>query len=583
MWPASLGLLAVSLLASCGSRPTAGGSCQSTRDCVSGELCVAGTCTPAKPNLGCQDDTECEVGQWCDPTDNQCKTVVIDPDGGSDAGIGGKDAALPDTGTSTSPNDAGTNDAGGGSCTRDDECGTPPADICVANQCVAGCNEPNGLTCTGGTECDPVTGHCVSVNSSCNTDPDCMPGPPVQVCINQQCVPGCDFDPNLCGAQEICDTNTGRCVAAPMPCNDDTECNPPATVCESNQCVPGCNEAGGIQCAGATPDCDPATGRCVAAPGCQLDSECTGQNEICVNNACVVRCDQPGGMSCGADVCNPNDGRCLPGNLPLGDQTCIIDEQCATGMCLGLTISMMSLDVCTDPCGAGSQCPLDYNCVTVSGMGFCLSENLFNPPATFDTPAGGACTSMANTCQTGWCNTGTSQCIETCSRPADCASFGGNCFTYEQDNNGTPVYDNLCFEQATLSPVGTACAANADCMSGICDRYAGTCAQHCCADQDCAAAESCALYDLDANTIMKICQPRSAGAGTGALGASCTTPADCESEVCAAVDPSDTNSPRKCSTTCCQDQDCAVLPLGGACRPAGTPIMGQITGVCIPN
>jgi hypothetical protein len=313
-----------------------------------------------------------------------------------------------------------------------------------------------------------------------------------------------------------------------------------------------------------------------------FDSQCGGPNEICVNMACVLRCDQPGGLACGTDVCNPADGRCIPGNLPLGDQTCQLDDQCATGICLGVTVNMQSIQVCTDPCGASSNCPLDYNCIPVSGMGFCLSENVFTPPAMFDTPSGGACAAGTNTCQSFWCNTGTSQCIETCSRNSDCAGYGDNCWMYTQDDMmGNVEYDHLCFPQNTLSLNGVACTANANCRSGICNRYESVCAGQCCTDADCGPLQSCALYDVDANTAVKVCRNR--GSGTGALGDACTAPADCESEVCAPVDPADQNSPRKCSTLCCRDSDCAILPLGGSCEPTATPIAGQIVGACTPN
>jgi hypothetical protein len=215
-------------------------------------------------------------------------------------------------------------------------------------------------------------------------------------------------------------------------------------------------------------------------------------------------------------------------------------------------------------------------------MGFCLSENVFTPPATFDTPTGGACMSGTNTCQSFWCNTGTMQCIETCSRNSDCAGITNNCWMYTQDDGaGNLSYDHLCFAQDTLNLNGAACTANANCRSGICNRYESVCAAQCCTDADCGPLQSCAIYDVDAATAVKVCRNR--GTGTAALGDACTAPADCESEVCAPVDPADVNSPRKCSTLCCRDSDCAILPLGGSCEPVATPITNQIAGACTPN
>jgi hypothetical protein len=72
---------------------------------------------------------------------------------------------------------------------------------------------------------------------------------------------------------------------------------------------------------------------------------------------------------------------------------------------------------------------------------------------------------------------------------------------------------------------------------------------------------------------MKVCRAR-VGTGTIALGDPCSMPAQCESEVCVAG---------KCSSLCCNDADCAILPLGGSCRPVSTPIQTQIGGACTPN
>lgn len=559
----------------CSGETTAGGSCTTNADCVSGEICISFTCKGAVTPTSCTDDDGCDSGFTCDTEINQC--VMSSRDGGTGAGRDGG------TNTSTSGRDGGVgSDGGTGQCQTDQECGTPPADICVANQCVVGCNEPNGITCTGGTTCDP-SGHCVQPMSSCNMDGDCNPGPPTQVCISNVCVFGCGVDPTLCVAGEICDTGTGRCVNAPMPCAMDSECNPPMTVCEVPQCVPGCNQPGGIQCNAPTPMCDMATGRCSAGPTCNLDADCTGANEICINNACTLRCDAPGGLVCNSpQVCNPATGRCVMGNLPLGDP-CSDDAQCATGLCLNLTVGGMAREICSDPCGAGRECPLNFSCSDVSGMSFCLSENLPNPPASFDTPPGGSCSSGSNTCQTGWCNTGTNQCIETCQRDNHCSGFGNQCWTYEQTGTGGTLFDHLCIVPTSGNADRAGCSTNANCRSGICNRYASQCAGHCCSDADCNSNESCAIYDLDATTVVKVCMPRSATAGTGALGTACTAASDCESEVCIPLNPADMASPRRCSTTCCNNADCAALPTGGRCRAFNGPVMNTIIGACIPN
>jgi hypothetical protein len=567
--------LVIGALALAGCSGSGAGACQSNRDCVTGETCISGTCQVLQ-RQGCQNDEQCALGEYCDLNTHACLPITsVEPD----AGVTPSDA-----GTSTTARDGGVGrDSGTGLCSVDSDCGTPPVDICVALLCVTGCEQPDGLPCTGGLVCDSATGHCIDPNVNCQQDVDC--NPPTQICVNNACVFGCGLDTTLCQGGQICDTTTGRCVTVQTSCTQDSECSPPMTVCESSQCVPGCGQPGGIQCSGATPFCEATTGRCTAnnPNACQLDTDCTNPNEICVNNACTLRCDAPGSAGCVApQVCNTTSGRCVQGNLPLGG-TCAADLECASGFCLGLTINMTSVSVCTTPCGATSQCPLDFTCGEVSGMSFCLSETITTPPATWDTRSGGACSTTTNTCQSGWCNTGQNQCIETCSRNADCASFGGNCWVYEQSGTGGASFDSLCFDPGSGSATGAACSQNAGCRSGICSRYSSTCAQHCCSDADCPASQNCDFYDLDASHIAKICINKDPTSGSAALGASCTSWNQCDSEVCIPTDPAVMNSPQKCSTLCCRESDCNIIPGGGKCRPAEGPITGTIVGVCIPN
>jgi hypothetical protein len=89
------------------------------------------------------------------------------------------------------------------------------------------------------------------------------------------------------------------------------------------------------------------------------------------------------------------------------------------------------------------------------------------------------------------------------------------------------------------------------------------------------------VYDLDSDNIVKVCTP--AQGGSAALGASCTQPSDCATEVCAPTNPGQMNSPRQCSTLCCTDADCAQLPRGGTCRPFEGPVMGTLVGICVPS
>lgn len=578
-----LGLGAAGL--GCGSdAPVAGGSCTTSSDCITGETCVAGTCTAGSgPSADCVDDLDCPTGTLCNLSTGTCEAPSTGRDLGttmSDAGETSSDAEVGDV-----PGDAGVGadaepmDAFEGPCTTDEQCGTPPVNICFANQCVLGCGQPNGLTCTGGQVCNTANGRCEAAQQSCATDAEC---PSAQICESQLCVPGCTLNPSLCdAATQLCDPSTFRCVALPTPCTMDSECMPPMTVCESSQCVPGCDQTGGIQCSGTTPYCNSGTGRCQATQvgGCTLDSDC-GATEICENMQCVPRCDAPTGSCTAPQVCNPTSGRCINGGLALG-ATCSLNAQCTTNTCLGVTINSATVRTCSQPCGAQADCPLNFSCSDFSGMSFCIAETVFTPAADFDTRAGGYCDTNTNTCQSGWCNTGDSVCLETCQRSSHCSSFGGQCYlhTYTPSSGGTG-YQQLCYS-VSGSAGGVSCTTNSDCRSGVCNRYAGTCADHCCADSDCASNQNCGVYDLDTSNIVKVCT--AAGSGTRSLGSSCTSAAQCATEVCAPTDPTATSSPMQCSTTCCSNADCAALPNGGTCQPLSGPVTGTLVGVCIPN
>jgi hypothetical protein len=267
---------------------------------------------------------------------------------------------------------------------------------------------------------------------------------------------------------------------------------------------------------------------------------------------------------------------------PLGTD-CTQNTQCASGFCLAVHANGPTRQFCTTACGATSDCPIHFSCRPVNWMGFCLREDVFQPPATFTTPSGGQCMGTTNTCESGVCNTGTNQCVESCGRESDCARFGGNCWTWTMGGD-----EDICFHPNTGAAIGAACTLNTDCITTICDATSNVCAAHCCADADCAPAESCDVltYTASAGATLvatkRICRPRSPMAGTKTPGQSCTTNLDCESEVCAAIHTSDPGGARQCSTFCCKDSDCAVLPSGGICLAATGPNNSWV-GTCFTN
>lgn len=523
--------------AACNTDPIPGGDCTTSKDCVSTEICLGGQCTPMSSNpnpVGCTGDLDCPIDTYCEVSTGNCLAAMPNGDAGEVV------------------------------------------------------ERPDGQVPDGGSSPTPDTG----MSNGCNTDQEC--GPPSQICINNQCVDGCGTNAALCDpATEVCDTNSGRCVQ--VSCNMDSDCNPPAAICENTQCIPGCHLTGGLQCSGNTPACNAGTGRCEAATPCSLDSDCGDPDQICVNQACMIKCGLPGGIMCvSPEVCNQQSGRCVMGGASLG-QTCSLDSQCAPDFCLGLTNAMMTTQrFCSKTCGAAGDCPIGFRCSYVSGTKVCIPGSYFSPPLNFSIPAGGTCDVNNIECQSGWYSSDASgtmcTCLETCSRNSDCAQFGNNCSTLTIPMSTPTRFDHIC-ESSSLAGAGTSCVVNSDCASGVCNRYTSTCSTPCCRDNDCSGNDICTVYDFDVASayITKVCrapQTGMAGTGNGALGASCTIATDCSTGACTPIDPSNPTGARKCSMTCCTDNDCTALPSGGKCRPLAGPTINNIStlvGYCISN
>jgi hypothetical protein len=203
----------------------------------------------------------------------------------------------------------------------------------------------------------------------------------------------------------------------------------------------------------------------------------------------------------------------------LGDP-CSGDSVCQSGLCVA--------NACTTPCGRTADCPSGFSCLpTGSGYRVCVAG------ASYTTPSGEACTDPGNTCQSGICESGT--CVERCTRDAHCSDFGNGCVLRQEATCGPAL---------GASAIGEACSFNADCASGICDKYQNACAASCCTDGDCAQGEQCLVYDLSNDTVITICQPSSGST----------------------------------EVRCCTDADCN----GGSCRPMPGPLPGAVLTTCSP-
>jgi hypothetical protein len=430
---------------------------------------------------------------------------------------------------------------------------------------------------------------CSSEAGVCTNASDCLEG---EICVGGQCqtiMPVACTRDEQCGTGKFCDAD-GQCKERTIA--DATPGQDVETVTDAKPFDALPVDLGVIDDAGSSADADepdvPVAADAAADAGPRDAAPLDAVVQDAVAQDALPRDAAPRDAQPG-DARPPDtgvvDAGTMPKNLPL-NADCTLDAQCQSRLCLPFTIDGTSFSVCSEPCSAGSNCPLDFSCVALEGMSFCLGETVFNPTATFDVRAGGMCQSGSIRCQSGWCNTQAMSCIETCSREQDCSSFGGRCWTYTQSTPSGNVYDHLCLAQ-TGSAIGASCTSNANCSSGLCNRYTATCAAHCCADADCPAAQSCVVYDLDtqSNAIIKVCEPRTPGTGTLQLGATCTQPSSCESEVCAPRTVTSTSGPRQCSTLCCRHADCALIA-NGRCEPFAGPRVNNIdtiVGVCVSS
>ena len=170
----------------------------------------------------------------------------------------------------------------GVACTNSEQC-------CEGLECTDGvCTEIpvdlcEGVECDEGFECDPETGDCVAIPVGCEVDEDCDDE---DLCTTDACVEGvCEFTDVICDEGFECDPATGECVEIPVECVADEDCDD-ADLCTVDTCVDGFCDFADVVCDDGFV-CDPATGDCVEIPAeCETDADCA-EGEQCVDGACV--------------------------------------------------------------------------------------------------------------------------------------------------------------------------------------------------------------------------------------------------------------------------------------------------------
>ncbi len=494
--------------------------------CVAGFICdqASNLCVPEGsplPDAGAEDlgAALMDTGVVRDIGTPPVDLGMIDLGPGGDAGDAGP-PPVGDTGVVDLGMDAGPIDMGPGPCQFDRECG--PEEICSQGSCVSSCNSAGGAPCVQGS-CDP-SGHCF------------IPGQP---CTN------------------------GQCAAS-------------SEVCIAGECKLSCT----VSTAECTGDriCDPALGLCRVAPSCTIASDCPDPNFVCPAGECVRRCDAPGAQPClGGSVCDLGSGLCT-GGLALGD-LCVANNDCSSGLCRPAPGGGGS--VCSRPCGATSDCSLGFVCQINDGARGCFPAQSFAPGQDADVSSGQSCTNPANACQSLICESPGSTCTEGCSTTRHCAGFSERCALHQQQVGQGAIFSRRCFDAPGAVPVGGVCGGHLQCQSGLCDRFFTVCRELCCADSDCGVGENCVVYDVLNQIPITVCQ--AAGMGAAPDGAVCMLDSECASGVCAPVDPANLNGTRKCTTHCCDHQDCAALPGQTAfCFPLPSQlVVGAFTNTCV--
>lgn len=249
--------------------PTNKSSCEQHTDCGTGEVCIGGDCRPGDcvPELAPQcgiDAPEdvapycCNPWEYCNPL-NEC---VRDPD---------------------SP--VGTQ------CLVNDDC------------------ENVGEFCSGGTCYTPQGRDACTASHQCPTGERC--DRTIFLCVPDN--GGCTFANNFvelaCESGQLCDTETGFCVAPSGPqCGDSTECRPGQQCDELGRCVQCINDS---DCGPGT-ECNVGTGNCISTNRCESDADCEG-NRRCVpaTNQCEApECEDDRDCDDSRELCDLQTYKC---------------------------------------------------------------------------------------------------------------------------------------------------------------------------------------------------------------------------------------------------------------------------------
>jgi hypothetical protein len=264
------------------------------------------------------------------------------------------------------------------------------------------------------------------------------------------------------------------------------------------------------------------------------------------------------------EVCVPDD----PGAL---GAPCRTDDECDTGICLGVSFPGHHESFCSALCCTEDQCPEGFGCLYLNGVRYCLPGRV-NPQGDGFTRIADQSCGDGNECRSGLCElrqNGSDRCLQACCTDADC---GGIACTFGPPAAPSRTYCDL---QATLlyDPAGYACGDLGinNCQSGIClpsgmEEPPGFCAALCCTSAECGGDLVCGqVFASDPHDVTSACAPLPRGAD--ADGMPCVDGNTCHSGLCAGG---------TCAEPCCFDVDCFPLLPGSRCLPVDNGQGGRV-------
>ena len=566
--------------------------------CRSGACSTNGLCLPAG---GCNVDTDCTSGNWCNETLHACTPTLAN------------NTAMPSDAAHTTPtlNGKCTDTASALVCqsavcdSADDKCGydlghgpctTANAGVvCRSGACSADgtCRPAGGCNldadCATGNWCEISSRTCKPTlangsplptdvpHTSPTLDGSCSEQAAALVCQSAVC-DGADSKCGFATGHGPCTPANGAVVCRSGSCSANGLCQPGAGCNVDADCEAGkwCNESSGA--------CLPLLGNGTRIPtdaphvGPTLDGSCTGAAAtlVCVSGVCDMRDDECG-FANGVGPCTAADagsvcrsGRCGEAGAVQGIcVSCTGDAHCSgdTPVCdlkKGGCVECTSSNECS---GKKPICDLEHSvCVKCNGdMGSKASNPCPDGAAPFCSLSGtnqgscGKCTSDAECAgHTGTvCDQASGVCRIGCNVDADCA---GSEWCNEDEHtckpkltNGVPLPSTPVRVATCTTDVGTAV-----CQSAVCDPADDLCGLAP-GDGPCENDEQCRVGSCNPQT--KLCQSGCTSNADCSATQYCASSGDCNERRPVGVQCDDDN---QCQTHDCRRNVCSTIVASGA-------------------